>query len=266
MPSVSGYSLFSRVLMQSEITTVFQPIFNLMTEEILGYEALSRGPKGSELESPESLFALALAVGKISELELLCRKMAIKNFSEQGLSGKLFLNVSPKVLLDVNHPKGETLYLLKQYELDPNRIVIEVTEQEKIHDSELFKKTIKHYRKLGFTIAIDDLGVGYSGLKQWSELEPDIVKIDRYFIENCHSNIVKRIFLNSIVELAKATNTKVIAEGIEQIEELNLLTSIGINLVQGYLLAKPTQQPVKLYQLPVNYSIANYEKELKKEA
>lgn len=231
------------ILDNGEITTLFQPIFDISNHTILGYEALSRGPKNSPLEMPNKLFAVAHEHGLISELELLCRSKAIENFVKLALQGKLFLNVSPKILLDPCHPKGETLHLIEQFGLAANRVVIEVTEQEKVDDGFLLLKTIAHYRELGFTIAIDDLGAGYSGLKQWSELQPNYVKIDRYFIDYCDQSEVKKEFLKSITVLARATNTSVIAEGIERPEELALVEGLGIKNVQGFLLEKPSQQP-----------------------
>ncbi|PAJ74295.1 hypothetical protein CJF42_11405 [Pseudoalteromonas sp. NBT06-2] len=242
----SDVVFFTEILEKEMITTVFQPVFDFGNKTILGYEALSRGPKDTTLESPEVLFKLASSEEKISELELLCRKKAIVNFAHLNLEGKLLLNVSPNVLLDPSHPKGETLHLLAQNGLAANRVIIEVTEQEKVADDDLFKQTIQHYRDLGFAIAIDDLGAGYSGLKQWSELLPDIVKIDRYFIDHCDQSFVKKTFLKMIIELAKETGTQVIAEGIERDEELVLLKYLGINLMQGYLLQRPVKSPQKL--------------------
>ncbi|SFB79195.1 EAL domain, c-di-GMP-specific phosphodiesterase class I (or its enzymatically inactive variant) [Pseudoalteromonas denitrificans DSM 6059] len=241
----SNDALFTKIIEKELISTLFQPVFDFSKTNALGYEALSRGPQGSALESPEVLFKLAGQLNKISELELLCRKKAIINFANLNLSGKLLLNVSPNVLLDPNHPRGETLHLLAQNGLSANRVIIEVTEQEKVEDNDLFKQTIQHYRELGFVIAIDDLGAGYSGLKQWSELQPDIVKIDRYFIDHCDQSFVKKAFLKMILELAKITNTQVIAEGIEREEELLLLKSLGINLMQGFLLQRPVKIPNK---------------------
>ena len=231
------------ILENNEITTLFQPIFDIAEQQILGYEALSRGPKNCTLEMPTALFSAAVMYDKISELELLCRSKAIENFVKLKLQGKLFLNVSPKILLDPCHPKGETLHLVEQFGLAANRVVIEVTEQEKVDDGFLLLKTIAHYRKLGFSIAIDDLGAGYSGLKQWSELCPDYVKIDRYFIDHCDESVVKKEFLKSIIELAKVTKTAVIAEGIERVEELTLLEGLGIVHAQGFLLERPNLRP-----------------------
>ncbi|WP_410007606.1 GGDEF domain-containing protein [Pseudoalteromonas holothuriae] len=230
------------ILEHGTVTILFQPIYDISKQEVLGFEALSRGVEC--LEMPEQLFQAAGAYNKLSELELLCRERAIERFVLLQLPGKLFLNVSPSALLDPSHPRGETRHLVEKYGLTANRVVIEVTEQDKVDDGFLLLKTIEHYRQLGFNIAIDDLGAGYSGLRQWSELCPEYVKVDRYFIDYCDQSIVKREFLKSIIELAKATGTSVIAEGIERVEELCLLEKLGIVNAQGYLLAYPQSEPI----------------------
>lgn len=247
---MSESQVLHRILDKGEIQTVFQPIFDIAKQQILGYEALSRGPKGSQVESPERLFELANQYNKLSELELLCRDSAIRHFVKLALPGRLFINVSPITLLETHHPKGKTLHLLDKYGLAANRVVIEVTEQDKVDDGHLLLKTISHYKELGFSIAIDDLGAGYSGLKQWSVLCPDFVKLDRYFVDHCDQSIVKREFLKTIIELAKATNTAVIAEGIERVEELRLLESLGIVHAQGYLLERPSCNPSRDLSTP----------------
>lgn len=236
--------LLEQVIGEQQITSLFQPIFDSQKQRIIGYEALSRGPSGSQLHSPEKLFALADRLGRLSELELLCRKQAISRFVTLNLPGKLFLNVSPKVLLDDRHPRGETVQLLNRLGLPPQRVVIEITEQQLVEQS-LLKEAVNHYRELGLTIAMDDLGSGHSGLRQWSELMPDIIKIDRYFIENCHLDVVKKAFLKFILALANATGAQVIAEGIEHKAELQLINKLGITIVQGFLLGKPTANPVR---------------------
>lgn len=235
--------LLNTIIKEKAVSTLFQPIYDLARRQILGFEALSRGIPGSSLESPDKLFAIASQQERLSELEIICRDSAIKQFVSHNLPGKLFLNVSPKALLDPSHPKGETRHLTEIYGLDPKRVVIEVTEQDKVDDAHLLLSTITHYRELGFQIAIDDLGAGYSGLRKWSELCPDYVKVDRYFIDHCDQSVVKREFLKSIIELAKATSTKVIAEGIERAEELKLIEQLGIVNAQGFLLAKPEMKP-----------------------
>ncbi|WP_372770069.1 GGDEF domain-containing protein [Pseudoalteromonas sp.] len=247
MQNLKQSNSLKTILSERLITTLFQPILDIEQETVLGYEALSRGPENSSLYSPLELFAQAEQDACLSELELLCREKAIENFVKQGLPGKLFINVSPTTLLQATHPKGETLHLLAKYGLPTSRVVIEITEREPLCESDLLFEAIKHYRDLGLHIAIDDFGSGYSGLKQWSELKPDIVKIDRYFIDHCDKSVVKKEFLRSILELAKITNTRVIAEGIERTQELELLKSLGVELAQGFLLERPALSPCQSF-------------------
>lgn len=129
--------------------------------------------------------------------------------------------------------------MLQQAGLDPARVVIELSEQYQVEDATLLVKAVHHYRQLGFQIAIDDLGSGFSGLKLWSELEPDIVKIDRYFISDVHRDPTKKAFVQNIIRLAKATGALIVAEGIETQEELLLCRELGADLAQGYLLGRP---------------------------
>ncbi|MFT4927039.1 MAG: EAL domain-containing protein (putative c-di-GMP-specific phosphodiesterase class I) [Phenylobacterium sp.] len=255
IPARDDSALLDHIINERQITSVFQPIFNIQQRNILGYEALSRGPQGTPLHSPEKLFAAARAHGRLSELELLCRKQAITYFVALNLPGKLFLNVSPEVLLDAEHPRGETVQLLHLLGLPCDRVVIEITEQQRA-DEALLKQAVNHYRELGFIIAIDDLGSGHSGLRQWSELMPDIIKIDRYFVDNCHRDVVKKEFLKFIFALASATGALVIAEGIEQDAELQLLASLGISLTQGFLLEKPKEEPVQVFPAHIDVAAA----------
>ncbi|MEN0105919.1 MAG: bifunctional diguanylate cyclase/phosphodiesterase, partial [Pseudomonas sp.] len=102
---------------------------------------------------------------------------------------------------------------------------------------------LHHYRAMGFSIALDDLGAGYSSLRLWSELRPDYVKIDRHFIDGIHQDAVKREFVGSILQMAKASRAQVIAEGIELVEELTVLAEMGVDLLQGYLLSRPQEKP-----------------------
>ena len=236
-------SALSSILVRSDLHSLFQPIVMLSQRRILGYEALTRGPSNSPLHSPVSLFAVARQGGRLSELELACRDSACRRFSQQKLPGKLFLNVSPESLLEASHPPGRTLEMLQRYGIAPQDVVIELTEQTPTDDFELLYKALHHYRDMGFSIALDDLGAGYSSLRLWSELRPDYVKIDRHFIDGIHQDAVKREFVGSMLQMAKASRATVIAEGIELAEELEVLIEMGVDLVQGYLLARPQERP-----------------------
>ncbi|NBF02614.1 EAL domain-containing protein [Pseudomonas sp. Fl5BN2] len=243
MTTTEQLSALSSILAQSSLHSLFQPIVSLSQRRILGYEALSRGPSNSPLHSPVALFAVARQAGRLSELEIACRYSACKRFSEQQLPGKLFLNVSPESLLEAAHQPGRTLQLLQDFGIPPSQVVIELTEQTPIDDFQLLQNALHHYRDMGFSIALDDLGAGYSSLRLWSELRPDYVKIDRHFIDGIHQDALKREFVGSILQIAKASRALVIAEGIEMAEELAVLTEMGVDLIQGYLLCRPQEQP-----------------------
>ena len=236
-------SALGNILAHGDLSSLFQPIVSLSEQRILGYEALTRGPSNSPLHSPLTLFAVARHAGRLSELEMACRKSACRGFSALGLEGKLFLNVSPESLLDPSHQPGRTLKLLQTFGIPPSQVVIELTEQSPTEDFALLDNALHHYRAMGFSIALDDLGAGYSSLRLWSELRPDYVKIDRHFIDGIHQDAVKREFVGSILKMAEASRAQVIAEGIELTEELTVLAEMGVDLVQGYLLSRPQEKP-----------------------
>lgn len=239
--------LLQQIIKDESLQIVFQPIYDVGAQQPMGYEALTRGPAGHPLQFPNVLFEVAHEFGCLSQLELLCRKLAFKRFAELQLNGKLFINVSPHTIEQKSHPHGETLNLLKRFDLKPEQLVIEVTERFEATDPSLLKDSLQHYRNMGLRIAIDDLGTGHSGLKQWAELRPDIVKIDRYFISDCHNNIVKRELLRTIFEMGKATGVSIIAEGIEHHDEFILLKNLGMQYAQGYLLARPEVTPTRQF-------------------
>ncbi|NRH26622.1 bifunctional diguanylate cyclase/phosphodiesterase [Pseudomonas sp. MS19] len=236
-------SALDNILAHGDLHSVFQPIVSLSQRSILGYEALTRGPSNSPLHSPINLFAIARLAGRLSELELACRESACKRFNQLGLSGKLFLNISPDSLMEPDHKPGCTLKMLQTHGIAPSNVVIELTEHSPTHDFQLLDTALHHYRAMGFNIALDDLGAGYSSLRLWSELRPDFVKIDRHFIDGIHLDPVKREFVGSILKMASASRAEVIAEGIELGEEFDVLANMGVDLLQGYYICRPQDQP-----------------------
>lgn len=236
-------SALGQILAHGDLHCLFQPILSLSERRLVGYEALTRGPSNSPLHSPIALFSVARHAGRLSELDVLCRRQACQRFRDLRLNGKLFLNVSPESLLEPSHQPGRTLQMLQTLGISPSDVVIELTEQAPIEDFTLLDTALHHYRAMGFCIALDDLGAGYSSLRLWSELRPDYVKIDRHFIDGIHQDGVKREFVGSILKMAHASRAQVIAEGIELPEELAVLSEMGVDLVQGYLFGRPQEQP-----------------------
>ncbi len=227
----------------ARLTALLQPIVYMSDGTILGYEGLIRGPSDSVLHSPLSLFKAARAEGMEVQIEHLCRRVVIQRFAELNLPGKLFLNVSPECLLLHNARHGETMQMILELGIDPGRVIIELTENQPTYDYHAMREAVLHYRKMGFEIAIDDLGEGFSSLRLWSELRPEYVKIDMHFIQGINHDPVKLQFVRSIQEIAERSGTKVIAEGIETQAELLVLRDLGVNFGQGYHLGRPNAKP-----------------------
>jgi len=233
------------IIQSKKLSVYFQPIIGNNEHLIFGYEALIRGPVDSPLHSPAALFEAARQQGRLVELELLCRELSILQFKQLNLPGKLFLNASPETLFQPDFRSGRTLNLLRRIGLDPARVVIELTEHSPLENYEIVRDALKHYKEMGFEIAMDDLGSGYSGLRMWYELRPDYVKIDRHFMCDIDSDKVKQQFVNSIKNIAQELNCKVIAEGIETENEYRTIEKMGLQFCQGYYISRPALLPLR---------------------
>src|SRR5690554_224499 len=235
----------SSIISEKMINTYFQPIISADGQSIYAYEALSRGPSGSILFNPINLFEQAKQQQKLFALESVCRTKTIEQFTQQQLPGKLFLNISPETLLQPDHQRGLTLELVNTFGISPEQVVIEITEHSPTHDYALMRRAVQHYQGEGFSIALDDLGAGYSSLRLWSEVQPEFVKIDRHFISGIEHDKIKRDFVRSIVAIARSVNSQIIAEGIETLQEYATLCEIGVDYVQGYYFARPSPVPAQ---------------------
>jgi EAL domain-containing protein (putative c-di-GMP-specific phosphodiesterase class I)/GGDEF domain-containing protein len=234
------------IIERRQLSALFQPIARMQDGDIIAYEGLIRGPSDSPLHSPLNLFKAARVCGRTVEVEHLCRRVVLERFAELKLPGKLFLNVSPEcLLLQPDGTRGETLQYIQQLGINPERVIIELTENQPTYDYELMREAVLHYRNMGFQIAIDDLGEGFSSLRLWSELRPEYVKIDMHFIQGINHDPVKLQFVRSIQEIADKSDTLVIAEGIETQAELLVLRDIGVAYGQGYHLGRPHNAPAR---------------------
>lgn len=234
------YELFN-ILSKKNIKTVYQPIFSLVDGKAIGYEALSRGPVGSLLESPVKLFQAAIKYNKVWELELLCRIKALERSKDILKDKNLFINVDPNIIKDEKFIEGFTKDFLSQYNIDPQSIIFEITERTAITDYKSFREVINHYIKQGYKIAIDDTGSGYSGLRTVAETSPQFIKIDIDLVRDIDKDFSKQAIMKTFHHLAWTTNMKIIAEGIETEEELGTLIDLGIYYGQGFFLQRPSE-------------------------
>ena len=233
------------IIERRELSALFQPVMCMRSGAILGYEGLIRGPSDTPLHSPYNLFKVAHGAGRTMELEAVCCTVVIERFMQQNLPGKLFLNLSPQSLLHYKASGQHALDYLQGVGMTSGRVIIELTESHPVYDYHQLKEAVTHCRRLGFQIAIDDLGEGFSSLRLWSEVRPDFVKIDMHFIQEIQLDPVKRQFVRSIQEIAQQSGCKVIAEGIETAEEFDTIAELGIAHGQGYHIARPQAHPAR---------------------
>lgn len=230
------------IITNKQIKTVFQPIISLKDGSVLGHEALSRITCESDIKNPEMLFGVAGEYNRLWDLDLLCRTKALEaayKFMIPPYSKKLFINVNPNILHDVNFRKGFTSEFLMQFNIEPQNVIFEITERNVILDMGGFLSAIDHYRSQNYKIAIDDAGAGYSGLNLISDINPDYIKLDMKLIRDINTDNLKYALVKGMAELSKASDISLIAEGIETKEELETLISLGVQYGQGYFIQKP---------------------------
>lgn len=230
------------IIREEKVTTLYQPIVNLKSGEIIGYEALSRGPELTSFYSPLALIEAAHHENRIWELEMLFRKKALEKIGTLHNEKLLFLNVDPDVIKAPEYRSGLTKDYLESLSSDASSIVFEITERTAINDYEAFHDAMDNYRNQGYLIAIDDVGAGYSGLKTINEVRPNFIKIDMDLVRNIDKDAFKQALLKAFVDTSMTTNIRIIAEGIETKEELKTLILLGVHGGQGYYLKKPAKQ------------------------
>jgi len=222
------------LILREDLITRYEPIVDLETGCPIGYEALTRGPDDSLVRAPDRLFNQAQEVGLLFELDCLCRRLAFEGARCLPSGGKLFLNCLPAAIGDPNlHDEGLRANLEK-YQLDPEDLVLEISERESIENFAIFRELRDAYRELGVQIAIDDAGAGYSSLKAVMEIAPDYMKADMTLIRGIDTDPPRREVVKGLRGVAERIGAEVVAEGIETEGELRVVRELGIPLGQGY--------------------------------
>lgn len=230
---------FKNIINHNNFNTEYQPIVSLSTGLVLGWEALSRGPRESHFRSPQVIFNYAAEVDLLYPVERVCRHIAIKNLGRINQEQKIFLNINPLTICDHNFVKGETLNFIREAGLNQRNIVFEITEQADLRNLPHFKRTLEHYRSQGYMVAIDDAGAGFSSLQAIAEVRPDYIKMDISLVRGVEGDPVKRALLETFVTFAEKIGSFIIAEGIETENELRALINMGVHYGQGYYLGRP---------------------------
>jgi len=228
-----------RILATREVVVRYQPIVRLEDGVIHGFEALSSGPSGDVFENPEMLFSFAEETEQILELERLCRRQAIRGAARLQPPQKLFLNCSAHGFVDAELVSETILEEVRQAGRQPQDVVFEVTERVAITEWKEFRAILAAMRRIGFSIAIDDMGAGFSSLSTVAEIEPDYLKLDISLVRDIHLSPIKRNLLETLVMLAEKIDARVIAEGVESAQEFRTLRAMAVPFAQGFYFAVP---------------------------
>lgn len=242
-PSRSATPRIEELIARRDLSAVFQPIIDFDGGAILGYEGLIRGPSGTSLEAPFALFSQALAEGCTLELEQAAARTCIDAFAKLDVDGKLFLNFSAGAIRRLAEARDDTLALLRHRGVDPHRIVIELTEQSTILDVASFVPVISALRTEGAQFALDDYGTANASMNLWVRLQPDVVKIDRFFIHGISTDSLKFEAVRAMQHFANASGARLVAEGIEDEADLIVVRDMGIGCGQGFFFGRPHAQP-----------------------
>ena len=222
-----------------DFTMAFQPIFNVITCAPFAYEALVRGVNGE---------SAAFILGQVNDgnryrFDQACRVRAIELATQLGLPGipdcKLSINFLPKAVYRAETCIRATLEASRTFDFPVDRLMFEVTEGERVEDPNHLKSIFEEYARQGFTTAIDDFGSGYSGLNMLAMFQPQVLKIDMALTRDIDRDTVRQAIVEGIVLVSKRLGITVVAEGIETREERDALLDLGVELMQGYLFAKP---------------------------
>ncbi len=213
------------------VTMQYQPIWRLGQDQPIGFEALSRFLE-VPLRTPDLWFTDAAEAGLGVELELMVIEMALAALEALPAPTYLTLNASPATAASKGLKR-----LLRRHPLD--RIVLEITEHQGVEDFGMLSEALAGMRVAGLRLAVDDAGVGYSGLQHILQLKPDIIKLDRFFVRQIDSDPSRRALAASLAVFAGQVGSTIIAEGVEVAAELDTLRALGFNTIQGYLLGKP---------------------------
>lgn len=234
--------LWDLILQPNGLTTVFQPIFDARGGplQLFALEALTRGPEHTNIERSETLFEYVRRTRREAEVDLLAMAAALREASRLSALPCLSMNVHA---VTVERECGLPIWLADQaaeHAVALDRIIIEIVEHAPPWSGRQFLENLDRLRCLGIRIALDDVGLGQSNFRMIVDCRPDLLKIDRHFVDGCHADPLRRAVLESISELACRLGARSVAEGVEDERDVATVTALGITLYQGYLFCRPS--------------------------
>jgi diguanylate cyclase (GGDEF)-like protein len=232
-------SAVSAVAANRRLTPVYQPIYDLATGQVAGYEGLVRPLPDAGFANAGALFVAAEAAGRTVELDLASLETVLAGAAGIDPSLYLSVNLSPRSVEAPAFTVFDLLSIARRYDIDSSRLVVELTEREEVEDLDRLRTGLAALRRHGVRIAADDVGAGNAGLRLLSEVTFDIMKIDLTLVRAGAASQSADAVLRALRGLARRQGQKIVAEGVETLEELGLVMDLGFDSVQGYLLQRP---------------------------
>ncbi|HEU5163622.1 MAG TPA: EAL domain-containing protein [Thermoanaerobaculia bacterium] len=226
----------NRAIKDRAIVSHYQPIVDLASGRIIGHEALSRGPHGSDIEKPDVIFDLARDFRLVWDLQALCIRNVEPILDELCDAGLLFFNLEASFILEMQQRGTE---VLRPFLSCGDRVVLEVTERGAIRDFATFRRGLHELKQMGFMIAIDDCGSGYATLEAVAELKPNYLKVGHSLFHGVETDPVRRRIVELVARCADTIDAVSVAEAIETEEQLSVCRDLDIELGQGFIFARP---------------------------
>jgi len=232
---------------KADVFTVYQPIVDIATWDVIGYEALAR----SEKETPVEMFRRSYEKGLVIPFDFHCLETAIKVLPKLQEGQCLFLNVEPLTLEQAFSKGREGEAFLEGLKKYSGQIVFELTEGVKKSDFEFIRRGVDFIRTLGYRFALDDIAEIGSKTFQLASLRPDFFKIDIQLVRGIAGNHINQQIVREMAHLGRVNDSEMVAEGIEQKVDLDFICNMGIRYGQGYYFAKPSKELLTFLQPPV---------------
>lgn len=238
-------SWIDEIILKELVHCHYQPIIR-RDGELFGYELLARFTDANgEMIYPAELFSAARTRGRLYALDRVCRMAAVRHAARLD-KVKAFINFIPTSIYSPEFCLRSTMQLASKLNVDPQQLVFEVVETDKVDDVEHLKRILTYYKDKGFMYALDDVGEGFSTVEMLTGIEPHYMKLDRKYVSDIHLDTNKQRVALIFLEKAREMGTIPLAEGIEQKEEYHWLKEAGYVLFQGYYFGRPEAEPATI--------------------
>jgi EAL domain-containing protein (putative c-di-GMP-specific phosphodiesterase class I) len=246
MPFNFNFFKKQRAEFKDPIHTVYQPIVDIATGDVIGHEALAR----SEKEMPAAMFHRSYEKGTVIPFDFHCLESSIKVLPELEEGQCLFLNIEPLTLEQAFSKGKEGEDFLKGLKNYADKIVFELTEGVKKSDFSFIQRGVEFIRAFGYRFALDDIDDISVKTSQLASLRPDFLKIDLQLVQGIASNYLNQQIVREMVHLGRVNGSEMIAEGVEYRSDLDFIRNMGIRYGQGFFFARPSRELTLSLQLP----------------